>query len=222
MKILVIDDEIKMTDFIKLGLREEGFVVDVANDGETGYSLAITKTHDLILLDVNLPDTNGITLCKRLRDEELDIPIIMLTVKNKTTDKVAGLNAGADDYIIKPFEFEELTARIRANLRASSRINKNILQVEDLIMDIYNQKVTRDNKVIELTSKEFSLLECLMRNAGNIVTRVILLERVWEYNYTPFTNALDVYINHLRNKIDKDYELKLIHTYRGRGYTIKA
>jgi heavy metal response regulator len=221
MKILVVDDEVKMTDFIKLGLKEEGFVVDVCFDGEEGYFLAKTQKYDLIILDINLPTMDGLTICRTLRNEHNDTPILFLSVRNKVSDKVKGLDIGADDYLTKPFAFEELLARVRNLIRKKTTLKSAVLRVDDLELDLLTHKVKRGGKEIYLSSKEYSLLEYLMRNSGNVVTRVMILEKVWEYDFVTYSNLIDVYINNLRNKIDHDFEKKLIKTIRGRGYTLE-
>ena len=222
MRILVIEDEKKISDFIKRGLKEEGFAVDTSQDGENGLFLAKTNNYDLILLDLMLPKLNGITVCKKLREEKISSPIIMLTAKDAVKDKVTGLDAGADDYLTKPFAFEELLARVRAILRKKTEQKQATkLQVGDLLLDLTTHKVTRAGKEIELTTKEFSLLEYLMRNAGSVVTRTMISEHVWDIDFDTFTNVIDVYINYLRNKIDADSKKKLIQTIRGRGYILK-
>ena len=222
MRILVIEDEKKIADFIKRGLKEEGYAVDIAIDGENGLFLAKTNTYDLILLDLMLPKVDGITVCKRLRDEKVASPIIMLTAKDAVKDKVTGLDAGADDYLTKPFAFEELLARIRAILRKRDEQKQAVtLQVGDLSIDLTTHKVFRGDNEIGLTSKEFALLEYLMRNAGKVVTRTMISEHVWDIDFDTFTNVIDVYINYLRNKIDTGAKKKLIQTVRGRGYILK-
>ena len=222
MRILVVEDEKKIADFIKRGLKEEGYAVDMADDGENGFFLATTNDYDLILLDLMLPKLDGITICKKVREEKISTPIIMLTAKDALKDKVIGLNAGADDYLTKPFAFEELLARIRAILRKQSEQSQQAkLQVADLSLDLSTYKVTRAGKEIELTSKEYALLEYLMRNAGKIVTRTMISEHVWDIHFDTFTNVIDVYINYLRNKIDAGSKKKLIQTVRGRGYMLK-
>ena len=222
MRILVIEDEKKISDFIKRGLKEEGYAVDVGADGENGLFLARTNDYDLILLDLMLPKIDGITVCKKLREEKISSPIIMLTAKDAVKDKVTGLDAGADDYITKPFAFEELLARVRAILRNKSAAQATTLKVDDLSLDLQTHKVTRAGREIELTSKEYALLEYLMRNAGKVVTRTMISEHVWDIDFDTFTNVIDVYINYLRNKIDSDNKKKLIQTVRGRGYILKG
>lgn len=221
MRILVVEDEEKIANFIKRGLKEEGYVVDIAGDGEEGLYLALNHSFDLIVLDLMLPIKDGLTVCAELREKGKNIPILMLTAKSSTQDKVSGLDMGANDYITKPFAFEEFLARIRALLRSKNNAESTRLKIHDLDMDLLTHKVYRGGKEITLTAKEFSLLEYLMRNKGSIVTRTMITEHVWEINFDSFTNVIDVYINYLRNKIDKGYDKKLIYTVRSRGYTIK-
>jgi heavy metal response regulator len=221
MKVLIIEDEIKMAEFIKMGFSEEGYICDVAHDGESGLLLARKNMYDVILLDINLPLMDGITLCRNLRTSKITTPVIMLTVLNKVSDKVKGLDSGADDYLTKPFSFEELLARVRAVTRKHQNSSATTLRVDDLELDQITHKVQRNGEEILLTAKEFALLEYMMQHAGSIVTRVMIIERVWEYQFDPITNTLDVFINRLRNKIDRNSGKKLIHTVRGRGYTIK-
>ena len=221
MRILIVEDEKKIADFVKRGLKEEGYAADAAYDGEDGYFRAKTNEYDLIILDLMLPKMDGITLCKKLRAEKVSVPILMLTAKSDVKDKVAGLDSGADDYLAKPFAFEELLARIRALTRKKGPKSATKLSVSELELDLVTHKVTREGKEISLTSKEYALLEYLMRNAGSVVTRTMLSEHVWEADFDTFTNVIDVYINYLRNKIDAPFGKKLIHTIRGRGYIIK-
>jgi heavy metal response regulator len=221
MRILIIEDEKKIADFLKRGIKEAGYAVDLAYDGEEGFFLASTNIYDLIILDLMLPGINGIDLCKKLRAEKIIFPVIMLTAKDTVKDKVAGLDAGADDYLAKPFAFEELLARIRAILRKKDTTLPTKLQIADLTVDLLSHKITRSDKEIILTTKEYSLLEYLMRNAGTVVTRTMVAEHVWDVNFDTFTNVIDVYINYLRNKIDHGHSKKLIHTVRGRGYILK-
>lgn len=221
MRILVVEDEKKIADFVKRGLKEEGYAVDAAYDGEEGLFLAKTNDYDLILLDLMLPKIDGLTICKKLKDLKVKAPIIMLTAKNTVKDKVLGLDSGADDYLTKPFAFEELLARIRAMLRKTDALSPTKLKVADLELDLVTHKVTRGSKDIDLTAKEYSLLEYLMRNQGTIVTRTMISEHVWDIDFDTFTNVIDVYINYLRNKIDSGFKSKLIHTVRSRGYILK-
>ncbi len=224
MRILVIEDEKKIADFIKRGLKEEGYAVDTASDGENGLFLAKTNDYDLILLDLMLPKIDGVEVCKRLKSgDKIAAPIIMLTAKDAIKDKITGLDAGADDYLTKPFAFEELLARIRAILRKKAEQTQAVkLEVDDLVLDLATHKVTRSGKEIDMTSKEFALLEYLMRNAGKVVTRTMISEHVWDIDFDTFTNVIDVYISYLRNKIDFGSKKKLIQTVRGRGYIIKG
>jgi len=221
MRILVVEDEKKIADFVKRGLREEGYAVDVAYDGKEGYLLASANEYDIIILDLMLPQMDGVTVCKKLREAKVKSPIIMLTAKDTVQDKVTGLDSGADDYVTKPFSFEELLARMRAVLRKEEARGATKLQAADLVLDLVAHKVARGGNEIELTTKEYALLEYLMRNAGTIVTRTMISEHVWDIDFDTFTNVIDVYINYLRNKIDHGYKKKLIHTVRGRGYLLK-
>jgi len=221
MRILVVEDEVKIAQFIKRGLKEEGYAVDVAADGEEGHFLLSSNEYDVIILDLMLPKIDGLTLCRTLRKEGNHTPIIMLTAKDTVKDKVKGLDSGADDYLHKPFAFEELLARVRVLLRKKDSRVQTQLKVENLTLDLLTHKVTRGEKEIELTVKEYALLEYLMRNAGNIVTRTMISEHVWDINFDTFTNVIDVYINYLRNKIDSGFPDKMIHTVRGKGYLLK-
>jgi len=222
MRVLVIEDEKKVADFISNGLAEEGYAVDVAHDGDQGYFLATTNEYDAILLDIMLPKMEGFTLCTKLRAEENHTPILMLTAKDAIKDKVRGLDAGADDYLTKPFAFEELLARIRSLLRKKSLQQKTRFQVDNLVLDTITHIVSRGESEIQLSVKEYALLEYLMRNTGSVVTRTMIAEHVWDINFDTFTNVIDVYISYLRNKIDRDHDTKLIHTVRGRGYVLKS
>jgi len=221
MRILVIEDEVKIAQFIKRGLKEEGYAVDVAGDGEEGHFMLSSNEYDAIILDLMLPKIDGLTLCSTLRKEGNQTPIIMLTAKDTVKDKVKGLDSGADDYLPKPFAFEELLARVRVLLRKKDSHVQTQLKVDDLSLDLLTHKVTRGDREIDLTVKEYALLEYLMRNAGNIVTRTMISEHVWDINFDTFTNVIDVYINYLRNKIDSGFEDKMIHTVRGKGYLLK-
>ena len=221
MRILVIEDEDKIAGFIKRGLKEEGYSAVTAANGEEGYALAATDNYDLIILDLMIPKMDGLSLCRRLRSENITTPILMLTAKYAVKDKVTGLDAGANDYLTKPFAFEELLARIRVLLRKQETYTKTTLQAGDLLLDLLTHKVTRAGKGIDLTSKEYALLEYLMRNKGAVITRTMISENVWDEHFDTLTNIIEVYINYLRNKIDRGHEKKLIHTLRGRGYVLK-
>jgi len=222
MRILIIEDEKKVADFIRRGMKEEGYAADVASDGEDGYFQAKEILYDIILLDLMLPKLDGLSLCRKLRQEGIQTPLIMLTAKDSIKDKVTGLDSGADDYLTKPFSFEELLARIRALMRKGKSLQPARLQVADLVLDVVSHKVWRGNEEIFLTVKEYALLEYFMRNAGTVITRTMISEHVWDINFDTFTNVIDVYVNYLRNKIDKGQGIKLIHTIRGRGYMLKG
>lgn len=223
MKILVIEDEQSVSSFIRKGLEEQGYEVTQAFDGTTGLRAVIQQKFDLVILDIILPGMNGLEVCKNLRERgETAVPILMLTALGATEDVVSGLDAGADDYLGKPFKFKELLARVRALTRRKnlSSATKQ-LQVADLEMDLDSKMVSRGDKPIKLTAKEFNLLEYLIRNKGRVVSRVDILENVWEVNFDMGTNVIDVYVNYLRNKVDKNFSPKLIHTVVGMGYVLK-
>lgn len=222
MRLLVVEDEKKVSSFIKKGLEEEGHAVDVASDGETGLQMALDRVHDLIILDIQLPKLDGLSLLHELRKEKATTPVLLLTVRATIEDKVLGLDAGADDYLTKPFAFQELVARTRALLRRRTEGKPAVLQVSDLMLDPARRAVVRGNRKIDLTAKEFALLDYFMRNPGRVLTRTMIAEHVWDYDFDSMTNVIDVYVNYLRKKIDSDHEQKLIHTIRGVGYMLKA
>jgi heavy metal response regulator len=222
MRILVIEDEKKVARFIKRGLEEAGYLVDAAEDGEEGLYLAEIDDYDLIILDLVLPRKSGLDVCRQLREQNIKVPVLILSARDSVEDKVAGLDMGADDYLTKPFAFSELLARVRALLRRGETLVPLKLSIEDLVMDTVTHTVTRAGKEIKLTSKEYSLLEYFMMNQGKVLTRTMLSEHVWDYTFDTFSNVIDVYINYLRNKIDRDFEPKLIHTVRGVGYVMKV
>lgn len=222
MRILLIEDEKRVASFIERGLKEERYVVDIAYDGEKALFLTAVNPYDLIILDLMLPGKDGISVCKELRNKKIDTPILMLTAKGESRDKVIGLNSGADDYLTKPFAFEELLARIRSLLRRKRTDKTTILKVDDLELDQLTHKVKRSGKEIILTSKEYALLEYLMLNAKRIVTRTMISDHVWNEDFDSFTNVIDVYVNYLRNKMDHGFKKKLIHTIRGTGYILKG
>lgn len=221
MRILIVEDEKKVAGFIKKGLEEETYAVDVAYDGEEGFHLADMNQYDMIILDLLLPKMDGLEVLTRLRDKKVSTPILLLTAKDAVEDKVTGLNKGADDYLTKPFAFSELLARIRSLLRRGQVETQTELKVGDLNLDMVSHKVSRNGEEIELTGKEYSLLEYFMRNEGKVLTRTMIAEHVWDYNFDTFTNVIDVYVNHLRKKIDKKYPAKLLHTLRGVGYVMR-
>lgn len=222
MRILVVEDEKKMANFIERGLKEQRYAVDVAHDGEKAGLLAEVNPYDLIILDIMLPGVDGLSLCRQLREKKIDTPILMLTAKGEVKDRVRGLEGGADDYLTKPFAFEELLARVGVLLRRKSGDKTNKIQAADLELDRLARTVKRAGKEIPLTSKEYALLEYLMLNAGHVVTRTMISEHVWNEDFDSGSNVVDVYINHLRNKIDKEAEKPLIQSIRGTGYVLKA
>jgi heavy metal response regulator len=221
MRILVVEDEKKVAGFIRRGLKEEGYAVDVAADGTEGLAMALDGVHDLILLDVHLPGMNGFSLLKELRGRGLTTPVLLLTVRATIEDKVLGLDSGADDYLTKPFAFQELLARVRALLRRGGEEKSALLKVGDLTLDPARRSVHRRGEAIELTAKEFALLEYFMRNRDRVLTRTMIAEHVWNYDFDSMTNVIDVYVNYLRKKIEKGGHGKLIHTVRGTGYVMK-
>jgi heavy metal response regulator len=220
MRVLLVEDERKIASFIKRGLKEERYIVDVAHEGDNGLYLAEINPYDLIILDVMLPGKDGMAVCKELRKNKIDAPILMLTAKDRITDKVQGLNSGADDYLTKPFSFVEFLARVRALLRRKKTDKATILKIADLEIDQLTHKVKRKDKEIQLSSKEYALLEYFMLNANQIITRTMISEHVWNENFDSFTNVIDVYVNYLRKKIDKGFKKQLIHTIRGAGYIL--
>ena len=221
MRVLVVEDERKVAQFIKKGLEEEGYAADLAFDGEEGLNMALDRVHDLILLDISLPKMDGLRVLKKLREEKVATPVLLLTVRAAIEDKVLGLDSGADDYLTKPFAFQELLARIRALLRRKAEAGSPLLRFADLILDPARRLVTRGEEKIELTSKEFSLLEYFLRNPGRVLSRAMISEHVWDYDFDTESNVIDVYVNYLRRKIDSGREKKLIHTVRGAGYVLK-
>lgn len=222
MRILVVEDEHRIANSIKKGLEQERYAIDVSFTGTDGFDLASTEEYDLIILDLMLPGMDGKTICRELRKNKIHTPILMLTAKGQIQNKVEGLDTGADDYLTKPFSFEELLARIRALSRRPKHILDNILSVEDLCLNSKLYEVKRNNKLIQLSSKEFSLLEYLMRNSNKILTKDQIINHVWDYNADILPNTVEVYIRNLRSKIDVPFKNKesLIHTVRGFGYKI--
>lgn len=223
MKLLIIEDEQDIAAFLKKGLEENGHETQLAYDGEMGLRLAASVPYDVILLDIILPKLNGLEVCKKLRQElGFTNPIIMLTALGATDDVVDGLNIGADDYLVKPIKFKELLARLMAlNRRKDFSVTNNVLQVGDLMLNQDTKEVHREGELINLTAKEFNLLAYLMRNKGRVLSRIDILENVWEINFDLGTNVIDVYMNYLRKKVDKQFETKLLHTVVGMGYVIK-
>jgi heavy metal response regulator len=221
MRVLVVEDEKKVASFIKRGLEEENFTVDAAYDGEEGLYMAETNPYDLILMDVMLPKMDGLAVIRQLRDKNIMTPVLCLTAKDTVDDIVSGLNSGSDDYLTKPFAFAELLARVRALLRRGTQDRGAELHFSDLRLDPVGHKVWRGGKELDLTAKEYALLEYFMRNPNQILTRTMIAEHVWDYTFDSFTNIIDVYVNYLRKKVDRDFDKKLIHTVRGVGYVLK-
>jgi heavy metal response regulator len=222
MRILVVEDERRIASFIKQGLEEERYAVDVVYDGEEALDWADAADYDLIVLDVLIPKKDGIQVCRELRTQGNKVPILMLTARDAIEDRVRGLDSGADDYLVKPFAFQELLARIRALLRRSGEVKIPRLQVGDLVLDTIAHRATRSGRVIELTAREYALLEFLMRHPGQVLSRTQIAEHVWNYDFFSTSNVVDVYIRYLRRKVDKGFEIKLIQTVRGVGYKIEA
>ena len=222
MRLLVVEDEQKVARFVRQGLTEEGYAVDVAADGETGLTMALDRVHDLIILDIQLPRIDGLRVLQQLRQARVTTPVLLLTVRAAIEEKVLGLDAGADDYLTKPFAFQELVARVRALLRRRAEATLPVLQVADLTLDPARRVVSRGGAKIELTPREFTLLDYFMRNPGRVLTRTMIAEHVWDYSFDSTTNVIDVYVNYLRKKIDTGREPKLLHTLRGVGYVLKV
>jgi two-component system copper resistance phosphate regulon response regulator CusR len=220
MRLLLIEDERKVADFIARGLRAERFAVDIAYDGTSGWDMASTVDYDLIILDLMLPGLNGTELLKRFRRKGGNAAVLVLTARDATTDKVENFEAGADDYLTKPFAFAELKVRVRALLRRQPSTRNNVLRVGDLELDRLGQQVRRAGKRIELTSKEYALLEYLASHAGRVLSRTMIIEHVWDESFEGLTNIVDVYVRHLRSKVDDPFPTKLIRTVRGAGYSI--
>ncbi len=223
MRILLVEDDRKIAEFILKGLKEAGFAVDHALNGEDGLHLASTEPYDAAIIDIMLPKLDGLTLIEELREQQINTPIIILSAKRTVDDRIKGLQTGSDDYLTKPFSFSELLARIQALIRRDSRVSEpSWLKVADLSLNLMSREVVRAGKTIDIQPLEFALLEYLMRNTGRVVSKTMIMEHVWNYNFVPQTNVVEVRISKLRDKIDKDFEPKLIHTVRGAGYVIKA
>ncbi len=220
MRILIIEDETKMAAFLKQGLEEQRYAVDVAHNGEDGLHWALNFPYDILILDVMLPGIDGFQLCKELRNQSVHAAILMLTARDTVDDRVVGLDCGADDYLVKPFAFRELLARLRALARRDTPHTTPVLTVGDLSLDTVTHTAQRGEKHIELTAKEYELLEFLLLHPNQVLSRTVIAEHIWNYDYSPDSNVLDVYIRYLRRKIDDDYEEKLIHTIRGTGYQL--
>jgi DNA-binding response OmpR family regulator len=220
--ILVVEDERRLAQVVRNVLEEEGHTVDLAHDGEEGLAMAMDGSHDLIVLDVLLPGVDGFEVCRTLRTSRVDTPVLLLTALGALEDRVRGLDAGADDYLPKPFAFQELLARLRALGRRRVQAHEpQQLQAGDLSLDLRRRRAERRGRTIELSPKEFSLLEFLLRNSGRVVTRTQILDHVWGYDYSPDSNLVDVYVTYLRRKVDHGHDRKLIHTVRGAGYALE-
>ncbi len=221
MRILLVEDDRKVASFIHKGLEEEGYAVDVAEDGETGLLMGLDRLHDLILLDVMLPKKPGFQVLRELRQARVTTPVLLLTARDTVEDKVQGLDAGADDYLTKPFAFAELLARVRALLRRRADARSPKLEIADLVVDPATRSVTRGGRPITLTNREYALLEYFLRNPGRVLSRAMIAEHVWDYDFDTGTNVIDVYVNYLRKKIDAGHTSRLLHTVRGAGYVLR-
>tara|TARA_R110002072_G_C7775728_1_gene519595 strand:+ start:171 stop:848 length:678 start_codon:yes stop_codon:yes gene_type:complete len=222
MRILLIEDDQVIADFVAKGLKESGYCVEHVANGIDGLDRALNERYDLGIFDIMLPGLNGLSIIERMRNSKIDMPVIILSAKRSIDDRVKGLQSGGDDYLIKPFSFSELLARIQAHLRRSNHsVEATSLTLHDLSLDLLSKKVIREGKEIVLQPKEFALLEYLMRNADNIVSKTMIMERVWNYNFDPQTNIVEARISKLREKVDKNFSTALIHTIRGLGYTFK-
>ncbi len=222
MRILVVEDDRKIASFVSKGLKEAGFAVDAANDGVDGLYLGLDGVYDAAVVDIMLPGMDGLSLIERLRAKKVFTPVIILSAKRTVDDRVKGLQAGGDDYLTKPFSFSELLARIQALIRRNTRVAEpSTLHVGDIAMDLLTREVTREEATVNLPAREFALLEYLMRNPGRIISKTSILEHVYDYSFDPQTNVVDVLVCRLRNKIDKDFDGKMLHTVRGMGYVLK-
>jgi DNA-binding response OmpR family regulator len=221
MKVLVIEDEKKIAALVRKGLEAQGFVVEVCYHGGEGFTLATTRPYDALVLDIMVPGRDGLSILRNLRDRKISLPVILLTARSELNERLEGLNLGADDYLTKPFHIEELVARLHAVTRRAAGTSQSILSVADLTLNLLTREVLRAGQRVELTTREFSLLEHLMRSPGRVLTRVEICERVWDYNFDPGTNLVDVYIQRLRKKVDGEFPVKLIETIRGVGYRIR-
>ena len=222
MRILVVEDEPRMANVIARGLREQSYAVDIAPDGSNGLYQASINDYDVIVLDVLLPHRDGYEVCRELRQRGNTTPVLMLTARATVDDRITGFDAGADDYLTKPFSFRELLARIRALLRRDSQLRPDVLEIADLVIDSASHRVVRANKEVQLTAKEYALLEYLARRRGQLVSRSEIAAHVWDDSFDPFSNTIEVYMNRLRKKIDGDHATKLLHTRRGEGYILES
>lgn len=222
MKVLLVEDDMRVASFIRRGLKEEDYAVDYAGDGEEAVYLAGTNEYDLIILDLMIPKRSGLDVLKTLRENKMDVPVLVLTARDDPRDKITGLDSGADDYLTKPFNFDELLARVRALLRRKGPMLPGVLKVVDLELDPVHHRVTRGGKNIELTSREYALLDFLLRHVNQVVTRTMLYEHVWEQDFDSMTNVIDVHVARLRKKIDDGFKQKILVTLRGRGYMVRS
>ena len=223
MRILLVEDDLKIASFIVKGLEEAGFAMDHAADGEDGLHLALNEPYDAAIIDLMLPKLDGLTLIEQLRQQKVNTPVIILSAKRSIDDRIKGLQMGGDDYLTKPFSFSELLARVQALIRRANRaVEPTSLSFEDLSMNLITREVKRGDKVIDLQPKEFALLEYIMRNAGRVVSKTMILEHVWDYNFDPQTDVVDVLVCRLRSKVDRSFDQKMIHTIRGVGYVLNT
>jgi two-component system OmpR family response regulator len=223
MRILLIEDDVKIASFIEKGLKEAGFIVDRCADGQSGLERALTGSHDAAVVDIMLPHLDGLTVIETMRIKDVNTPVLILSARQSVDDRIQGLQRGGDDYMVKPFSFSELLARVQALIRRDQKNTRSMfLTVGELEMDLLKHEVTRDGEKIELPAKEYSLLEYMMHNPGRVLSKTLILERVYDYAFDPQTNVVDVLVCRLRNKIDKDFQDKMIHTVRGMGYVLKA
>jgi len=222
VRILIVEDEAKIAALVKKGLTEQGFTVDVSGNGDEGFKLASSEPYDAVVLDVMLPGRDGLSIVREMRDRKIMTPVLLLTARGEVSERVEGLNCGADDYLAKPFAMDELTARVQALVRRTTGEKLTFYKLADLTVNLINRAIVRGTRKIELTTREFNLLECLMRTPGQVFTRTQIHEKVWDYHFDPGTNLVDVYIQRLRRKIDDGETVKLIHTVRGVGYCVNS